>query len=129
MMQPVELFFIDFEAQLSQDRLAVVRERSKSIDPETELERLLAELRLEEEIAWAEQAAIAIPQPLISPLTERELEILERVSAGMSNRNIAEELILSTGTIKWYLSQIYSKLGVDSRTQAVARARELAILH
>jgi predicted ATPase/DNA-binding CsgD family transcriptional regulator len=129
MEQSVPPYFIDFEEQLPPDRLALVRERSKSIDPEIELEHLLAELHSVEETTWTEQAAVAVPQPLISPLTERELEILERVSAGMSNKDIAGELILSTGTIKWYLSQIYSKLGVDSRTQAVARARELAILH
>lgn len=127
MAQPVALYFIDFEQQLAPDRLAIVRERSKSIDPEAEIERLLTELRMAEEIA--DKPAAVTAQILINPLTEREIEILERVATGMSNRDIAEELILSTGTVKWYLSQIYSKLGVDSRTQAVARARELDLLH
>lgn len=58
-------------------------------------------------------------------LTERELEILRLVANGFSNREIARKLIFSLGTVKWYLHQIYSKLGVSSRTQAVARAREL----
>jgi DNA-binding CsgD family transcriptional regulator len=129
MEQPVALFYIDFEEQLSPEQFAIVRERSKSIDPETELERLLAELRMAEQVSSPALSPAVPPQTLLSPLTERELEILERVSNGMSNREIAEELILSTGTVKWYLSQVYSKLGVDSRTQAVARARELELLH
>ncbi len=61
-------------------------------------------------------------------LSERELEILRLVADGRSNREIADELVLSVGTVKWYLNQIYSKLRVNSRTQAVARARELALL-
>jgi LuxR family maltose regulon positive regulatory protein len=46
----------------------------------------------------------------------------------MSNRDIAEQLFLSTGTVKWYLSQVYSKFGVSSRTQAVAYARERGLI-
>jgi DNA-binding CsgD family transcriptional regulator len=119
-----ETHFINFE-ELPPDRVAVVTERSKTIEPEAELERLLAELQPAKPAVMSGYAA---EQPLISPLTERELEILARVSNGMSNREIAEELFLSTGTVKWYLSQVYNKLGVNSRTQAVARARELQIL-
>jgi len=67
-------------------------------------------------------------QPLADPLTDREIEILGLVADGLSNREIAGQLYLSPGTVKWYLSQIYGKLGVRSRTQAVAQARELAII-
>ena len=70
----------------------------------------------------------AISQPLIEPLSERELEILGLIAAGMSNRQIADELVLSVGTVKWHLNNIYGKLGVRSRTQAVAQARELNLL-
>jgi len=65
---------------------------------------------------------------LLEPLSEREVEVLQLVGAGLSNREIAEELILTVGTVKWHLHNIYGKLQVHNRTQAVARARELAIL-
>jgi len=65
---------------------------------------------------------------LIDPLTERERDVLRLVAQGYSNREIAEELVLARGTVKWYVSQIFSKLGVTNRTQAAARARELDLL-
>jgi len=61
-------------------------------------------------------------------LTEQEIEVLGLLGEGMTNRAIADELILSVGTVKWYLSQIYSKIGVGSRTEALARAREMGLL-
>ncbi|MBN1218228.1 MAG: AAA family ATPase [Anaerolineae bacterium] len=66
--------------------------------------------------------------PFIEPLSDRELEVLGLIAAGLSNQHIAQELVLTIGTVKWHLSNIYSKLGVNSRTQAVARARELRLL-
>ena len=62
-------------------------------------------------------------------LTERELEILRYLADGLSDREIAQQLFLSLNTIKWHNRQIYSKLGVESRTQAVARSRELGLLN
>ena len=67
-------------------------------------------------------------QHFLTSLTEREVTILERLSIGLSYQQIADELFLSLNTVKWYNRQIYSKLGVSSRTQAVARARELKLL-
>ena len=61
-------------------------------------------------------------------LTERELDILRLTAEGLSNREIAEQLFLAVGTVKWYLSEIYAKLYVTSRTQAIARAKELNLL-
>jgi LuxR family maltose regulon positive regulatory protein len=68
------------------------------------------------------------PQPLIEPLSEREIEVLALIAQGLTNRNVAERLYISLGTVKAHTSNIYAKLGVRSRTQAVARARALAIL-
>jgi predicted ATPase/DNA-binding CsgD family transcriptional regulator len=65
---------------------------------------------------------------LIEPLTERELEILHLIADGHTNQTIAEKLILSPGTVKWYSSEIYGKLGVANRTQAVAEARRLKLI-
>jgi DNA-binding CsgD family transcriptional regulator len=61
-------------------------------------------------------------------LTRREVEVLQLLAIGLSNREIADQLVLSVGTVKWYVSDIFSKLGVRSRTQAVAHAKELNLL-
>lgn len=65
---------------------------------------------------------------LIEPISKRELQILRLVAAGLSNREIAEELFLAIGTIKKHINNIYGKLNVNKRTQAVARAQELSLL-
>jgi LuxR family maltose regulon positive regulatory protein len=70
----------------------------------------------------------AASQPLIEPLTERELAILRLMAANLSHREIAQELYLSVNTIKWHSTHIYSKLGVHRRADAIARAQELDIL-
>ncbi len=62
------------------------------------------------------------------PLSKRELELLELLAEGLSNQDIAERLFLSPLTVKVHVRNIYSKLDVSSRTQAVARARMLGIL-
>ncbi len=61
-------------------------------------------------------------------LTPRELEVLQLVAAGSSNREIGHELMLSEATVKSHLVHIYDKLGVRSRTSAVAAAREQGVL-
>ena len=66
---------------------------------------------------------------LIDPLTDRELEILQLIAEGLTNKEIAARLYLSPGTVKVHAHNIYSKLGVNGRTQAVAKARTLNILH
>ena len=76
---------------------------------------------------------VAVPtlpqtQPLIEPLSERELEVLRLIAAGLSNREIAQELVIAISTAKTHINNIYRKLDVSSRTQAVARARELNLL-
>jgi non-specific serine/threonine protein kinase len=61
-------------------------------------------------------------------LTAREQEILRLVALGLSNRDIAEELVVAPETIRWYTKQIYSKLGVHGRIPALVRAKELGLL-
>ncbi len=68
-------------------------------------------------------------QALPEPLTEREQEVLELIAAGLTNPEIAEQLIISPGTVKKHAGNIYGKLGVHSRTEAAARARELELLN
>jgi LuxR family maltose regulon positive regulatory protein len=75
------------------------------------------------------QAVFPLFSPLlIEPLSERETEVLRLIATGLSNREIAAELVLTVGTVKRHASNIYGKLNVHKRTQAVARARELGLL-
>lgn len=67
-------------------------------------------------------------QVLFDPLSERELEVLRLIVAGLTNREIAEELVVSLGTVKTHINHIYQKLEVRNRTQAVARARDLNLI-
>ncbi len=67
-------------------------------------------------------------QPLMESLSERELEVLRLIVAGCSNREIADRLVIAVSTVKWYVNAIYGKLSVESRTKAIARARELNIV-
>jgi LuxR family maltose regulon positive regulatory protein len=65
---------------------------------------------------------------LLEPLSERELEVLRFIAAGLSNKKITEELYISMSTVKTHLRNIYGKLDVHSRTEAVAKAKDLGIL-
>ena len=67
-------------------------------------------------------------QPLIEPLSERELEILQLIANGLSNQEIGSQLYLSLNTVKAHTRNIYGKLGVNSRMQAATKARALGIL-
>ena len=65
---------------------------------------------------------------LVEPLSQRELEVLRLIAAGKSNRDIAEQLFLAIGTVKKHTNNILGKLGAESRTQAVACARQLNLI-
>ncbi|HET8841988.1 MAG TPA: LuxR C-terminal-related transcriptional regulator, partial [Ktedonobacteraceae bacterium] len=67
-------------------------------------------------------------QSLLEPLSQRELEVLRLVAAGLSNQEICERLFLVLGTVKGHTHKIFGKLGVQRRTEAIARARELGLL-
>ncbi len=67
-------------------------------------------------------------QSLVEPLSERELEVLQHISAGRSNREIAGQLVIALSTVKSHVGTIYAKLGVQSRTQALVHARKLKLL-
>jgi LuxR family maltose regulon positive regulatory protein len=65
---------------------------------------------------------------LVEPLSDRELEILRLIAAGLSNQEIADTLVVSINTVKTHIRRLYGKLSVNSRLQAVERARELGLL-
>jgi predicted ATPase/DNA-binding CsgD family transcriptional regulator len=111
--------------KVSPDVFEAATERGKRLDLETTIRDLM------EEYAPDRQPAPSVPisnGETPAMLTAREQEILALIAEGLSNREIAERLVFSLGTVKWYVNQIYSKLGVGSRTQAVAHARELGLL-
>ena len=66
---------------------------------------------------------------LVEPLSARELEVLQLVAVGLSNMQIAARLIVTTGTVKAHINHIFGKLAVESRIQAVVRAREHGLLN
>jgi LuxR family maltose regulon positive regulatory protein len=99
----------------------------------------IAEKRADRQFTGRLLAAFAsLPQParllpgmddeIIEPLSQRELEVLRLIADGLSNQEIAARLYLSVRTIKFHTGNIYGKLGVKSRTEAVARARILGLL-
>ncbi len=93
------------------------------------VERLLASFGLK---PFRPQAKSAIKNPrseiVVEPLSQRELEILQLIAQGLSNDEIGERLFLALSTVKGHNRNIYDKLQVKSRTEAVARARELGLL-
>jgi LuxR family maltose regulon positive regulatory protein len=76
----------------------------------------------------AKPGPASVKEDLIVPLSERELEILHLIDEGLSNQEITARLVITLHTVKKHSSNIYAKLGVSSRTQAVARARQLGLL-
>jgi DNA-binding NarL/FixJ family response regulator len=68
------------------------------------------------------------PQPLVVPLSERELDVVRLLAGGRSNREIARELFLAEGTVKNHVTNVLAKLGARDRTQAALRARALDLL-
>jgi LuxR family maltose regulon positive regulatory protein len=68
------------------------------------------------------------PADLAEPLTPRELEVLEWISEGLTNEQIAEKLVVGLSTVKKHINNLYAKLEVASRTQALKRARELGLV-
>ena len=91
-------------------------------------EKLLAAFEVPQALFPSATSQQFVNQNLIEPLSGRELEVSRLIAEGLSNQAIAQKLFLSTGTVKVHLKHIYGKLAVNSRTQAVARLRELNLL-
>jgi LuxR family maltose regulon positive regulatory protein len=90
--------------------------------------RLLAAFPVTESAKAAPSNVLPPSDSLIEPLSERELEVLALLAEGLTNREIASRLYLAPNTVKAHTGNIYGKLDVHNRTQAVARARTLGLL-
>ncbi|MGB3713591.1 MAG: response regulator transcription factor [Candidatus Promineifilaceae bacterium] len=119
--------------QLPPDLFASAEERGRAMDLEEAISTLLK--IIERSRSWpgirGEPASPGPPkadQSLIDPLTARELEVLQLMAGGLTNPQIAEKLVIAVGTVKSYTAQIYGKLGVNNRVQAVNRAREIGLI-
>ena len=87
-----------------------------------------ASLKMYEVPVKPPQSETLAPAAMFERLSEREAEILHLLNEGLSNGDIAKKLFISTNTTQWHISHLYGKLGVKSRTQAIAKARELQLL-
>jgi LuxR family maltose regulon positive regulatory protein len=69
-----------------------------------------------------------VPQPLVDPLSERELEVLRLLRTNLTTPEIADEMVIGVNTVRSHIKNIYSKLVVHKRSEAVNRAVELGLL-
>ncbi|GHO62172.1 hypothetical protein KSC_010640 [Ktedonobacter sp. SOSP1-52] len=111
---------VDLRQQLGEEAYQAACEHGRSYDLETTIQSILGE----EDDAPRETAK----QALLEPLSGREIEVLGLIAEGFSNNEIARRLVLSVGTVKVHTRNIYGKLGVGSRTQALAQATRLNLL-
>jgi len=95
---------------------------------ESVLEPSVASKVLREFARMQDKQKRRVEQPLKEPLSSRELEVLELLAEGRSNKEIAVSLHIAEGTVKNHMSQVLAKLGALDRTQAALRARELGLL-
>jgi WD40 repeat protein/serine/threonine protein kinase len=114
-----------FDSDVSKAVNAVIQ-RATAKNPEqrfSEVRAFAAEFR--------EAAGLSVSQAarsIVELLTPREQEVLKLILGGRSNREIADELVIELTSVKWYVNQIYRKLNVRSRVQAIVRARELNLI-
>ena len=125
--------FATVERSLPPPVCAAAIERGRGGDPAELAVRLAPTLTMPPVAAPTQPAEAMRPVPagasaLVEPLTARESSVLRLIAAGRSNREIADELFLALNTVRSYSQQLYGKLGVGSRTQAIVRARDLRLI-
>jgi LuxR family maltose regulon positive regulatory protein len=110
----------------------LIRQLPVSDDIRAYIDSLLSKFDLEPSETRAEDApesqSDSLSSALIEPLSDRELEVLKLIAQGFSNSEIAESLVVAISTVKTHINNIYRKLDVSKRIQAVQRARELNLL-
>jgi len=111
--------------------LSKLREEQRKSGPTSYLDTLLTAFPQQSKIYehQSKQAtARTTAQPLLEPLSVRELQVLKLLVQGASNQEIAQELVIAYDTVKRHVSHIFSKLGVQNRVQAAGVAQELGLL-
>lgn len=122
-----------YEPDVAPDLFHAAMQKGRDGDLEKVTAELLAKLSLAAETAASppsggkEQSPSPSPE-LAEPLTRREREILRLLAQGLTNREIAEELTIVVGTVKAHNHNIYGKLDVNNRTEAVVRAQEMGLI-
>ncbi|MHB8753244.1 MAG: LuxR C-terminal-related transcriptional regulator, partial [Aggregatilineales bacterium] len=117
----------DLKAQLKAELGTEAYESAWQHGQTMDLDKVVAQLLGTPEIAHPERDQ-KHSQALADPLSERELEVLRFIADGLSNAEIAQKLYLSVGTVKVHTRNIYGKLGVNSRTQAIVLAQKLRLI-
>ena len=115
--------FVDEGAPMAQ---LLLEAASQGVMPDY-IGKLLAAFEAEKRKS-ADKPDLPTAQPLIEPLSQRELEVLQLIAQGLSNHEIGKRLFLALSTVKGHNRIIFNKLQVQNRTEAVARARELDLL-
>jgi DNA-binding NarL/FixJ family response regulator len=118
----------DISSEEMADAIRVVAKGGALIQPSITRKVLSEFARLSARPAAPAPAPSARPGGLEEPLTERELEVLRCIADGLSNREIAERLVITEGTVKNHVSNLIAKLGVRDRTQALLKAQDLGLL-
>jgi LuxR family maltose regulon positive regulatory protein len=106
----------------------LLREASQSGHIPAYGNKVLKAFQTDKQVRRKIKHTVSSPSTFIDPLSDREMEVLQLIAGGLSNREIAERLFLSPGTVKVHAHNIYSKLGVNGRTQAIKQARDLGLL-
>jgi LuxR family transcriptional regulator, maltose regulon positive regulatory protein len=125
--------FVDEGAPMAGLLLQIAARESPVAAYAAKLVEVFSELRIENEelrtaLTSASQFSMLNSQFLAEPLSAREHEILQLIAEGHSNQAIADTLVIAVSTVKRHINNIYGKLAVQSRTQALVRARELQLL-
>jgi predicted ATPase/DNA-binding CsgD family transcriptional regulator len=119
----------DYQKMVSSQLFSSAAAKGKASDLNSLTTDLLSQLSLPLILSSEEAPSRVEPaHKLIEPLTPRETDVLKLICEGRTNQEIADELVLAIGTVKFYSGQIYKKLGVRNRVTAVVRARELNLI-
>jgi ATP/maltotriose-dependent transcriptional regulator MalT len=124
--EPMRLLISDFRLKVEKQARGVIDEPTRRLL--SYADRLLTSFEHPSTTVDQRQSAINNQQSTIEALSERELEVLRLIAGGDSNQEIAAKLVVAVSTVKTHVNNIFTKLDAQSRTQAVARARELKLL-